>query len=85
MIECIRAAVAACRDGAAAGLVTAPVHKGIINDAGIPFSGHTELLGRLDGGARPVMMLCTPELKVALVTTHLPLAGGARTPSTRRC
>ena len=73
VIECIRAAVAACRDGAAAGLVTAPVHKGIINDAGIAFTGHTELLGRLDGGARPVMMLCTPELKVALATTHLPL------------
>ena len=73
VIECIRAAVAACRDGTAAGLVTAPVHKGIINDAGIAFTGHTELLGRLDGGARPVMMLCTPELKVALATTHLPL------------
>ena len=73
VIECIRAAVAACRDGAAAGLVTAPVHKGIINDAGIAFTGHTELLADLDGGARPVMMLCTPELKVALATTHLPL------------
>ncbi len=73
VIECIRAAVAACRAGAAAGLVTAPVHKGIINDAGIAFTGHTELLADLDGGARPVMMLCTPELKVALATTHLPL------------
>ena len=73
VIECIRAAVAACRAGSVAGLVTAPVHKGIINDAGIAFTGHTELLGRLDGGARPVMMLCTPELKVALATTHLPL------------
>ncbi|MCY4285830.1 MAG: 4-hydroxythreonine-4-phosphate dehydrogenase PdxA [Thiotrichales bacterium] len=73
VIECIRAAVTACRSGAAAGLVTAPAHKGIINDAGIPFTGHTELLSRLDGGTRPVMMLCTPELKVALATTHLPL------------
>jgi len=73
VIECIRAAVAACRSGTAAGLVTAPAHKGIINDAGIPFTGHTELLSRLDGGTRPVMMLCTPELKVALATTHLPL------------
>ena len=73
VVECIRAAVAACRDGAAAGLVTAPVHKGVINDAGIAFTGHTELLADLDGGARPVMMLCTPELKVALATTHLPL------------
>ena len=73
VIECIRTAVAACRDGAVAGLVTAPVHKGIINDAGIAFTGHTELLADLDGGARPVMMLCTPELRVALATTHLPL------------
>ena len=73
VIECIRAAVVACRDGAVTGLVTAPVHKGIINDAGIAFSGHTELLAELDGAARPVMMLCTPGLKVALATTHLPL------------
>ena len=73
VIECIRAAVTACRDGAVAGLVTAPVHKGIINDAGIAFTGHTELLAELDGGPRPVMMLCTPELRVALATTHLPL------------
>lgn len=73
VVECIRAAVAACREGAVAGLVTAPVHKGIINDAGIAFTGHTELLADLDGGARSVMMLCTPELKVALATTHLPL------------
>ena len=73
VIESIRAAVAACRDDAVAGLVTAPVHKGIINDAGITFTGHTELLAELDGGVRPVMMLCTPGLKVALATTHLPL------------
>ena len=61
------------RDGAVDGLVTAPVHKGIINDAGITFTGHTELLADLDGGARPVMMLCTSRLRVALATTHLPL------------
>ena len=73
VVECIRAAVAACRDGAVDGLVTAPVHKGIINDAGITFTGHTELLADLDGGARPVMMLCTSRLRVALATTHLPL------------
>ena len=73
VVDCIRAAVDACRDGATAGLVTAPVHKGIINDAGIAFSGHTELLAELDGGVRPVMMLCAPGLRVALATTHLPL------------
>ena len=73
VVESIRAAVAACRDGAVAGLVTGPVHKGIINDAGFAFTGHTELLAELDGGVHPVMMLCTPELRVALATTHLPL------------
>ena len=73
VLDCIRAAAAACRSAAAAGLVTAPVHKGIINDAGAAFTGHTEFLADLDGGGRPVMMLCAPGLKVALATTHLPL------------
>ena len=73
VLDCIRAAVDACRGGAVSGLVTAPVHKGIINDAGIPFTGHTEFLAGLDGDPRPVMMLCTPALRVALATTHLPL------------
>ena len=73
VLECIRRAVAACRDGTVSGLVTGPVHKGIVNDAGIAFTGHTELLAELDAGARPVMMLCTPGLRVALATTHLPL------------
>ena len=53
-------------------LVTGPVHKGIINDAGIPFSGHTEFLAARCG-AEPVMMLVAPGLRVALATTHLPL------------
>ena len=73
VLECIRAAVAACREGSVCGLVTGPVHKGIVNDAGFAFTGHTELLADLDGAARPVMMLCTPGLRVALATTHLPL------------
>jgi 4-hydroxythreonine-4-phosphate dehydrogenase len=64
-------------DGTLAGefdaLVTAPVHKGLINDAGIAFSGHTEYLASRSGGARPVMMLVAGELRVALATTHLPL------------
>ena len=73
VLECIRAATAACRAGRVAGVVTAPVHKGIINDAGIAFTGHTEFLAELDGNAHPVMLLCTPALRVALATTHLPL------------
>jgi 4-hydroxythreonine-4-phosphate dehydrogenase len=54
-------------------MVTAPVHKGIINDAGFAFSGHTEYIADITGG-HPVMMLATEGLRVALVTTHLPLS-----------
>lgn len=54
-------------------LVTGPVHKGVLNDAGIPFTGHTEFLGERCG-VEPVMMLACPGLRVALATTHLPLA-----------
>ena len=54
-------------------IVTAPVHKGVINDAGISFSGHTEYIADIAGG-HPVMMLSTPGLRVALATTHIPLA-----------
>jgi 4-hydroxythreonine-4-phosphate dehydrogenase len=54
-------------------LVTAPVHKGVINDAGIAFTGHTEYLQERTRSPRAVMMLTTGSLRVALVTTHLPL------------
>jgi 4-hydroxythreonine-4-phosphate dehydrogenase len=64
-------------DGGLAGqfdaIVTAPVHKGVINDAGIAFSGHTEYLGARTHSARAVMLLVAGELRVALATTHLPL------------
>ena len=53
-------------------LVTGPVHKGVINDGGIPFTGHTEFLAEHAGGT-PVMLLATPRLRVALATTHMPL------------
>lgn len=55
-------------------MVTAPVHKGIINDAGIAFSGHTEFLAERTGAPLPVMMLAAKDLRVALATTHIPLA-----------
>ena len=55
-------------------LVTGPVHKGVINDAGVPFTGHTEFLAKRAGTTQPVMMLACPGLRVALATTHLPLA-----------
>ncbi|MGE8497664.1 MAG: 4-hydroxythreonine-4-phosphate dehydrogenase PdxA [Pseudomonas sp.] len=62
-----------CVDGDFAGMITAPVHKGVINDAGIAFSGHTEFLADLTHTEQVVMMLATRGLRVALVTTHLPL------------
>jgi 4-hydroxythreonine-4-phosphate dehydrogenase len=73
VLETLDAAIAGCRDGRFAGLVTGPVHKGVINDAGIPFSGHTEYLAEQTGSAQVVMMLAAPGLRVALATTHLPL------------
>ncbi|AUM00860.1 4-hydroxythreonine-4-phosphate dehydrogenase PdxA [Rhodocyclaceae bacterium] len=67
-------AIAGCRSGEFAGMVTAPVHKGVINEAGVPFSGHTEYLAEQTGTARVVMMLVGGGLRVALATTHLPLS-----------
>jgi 4-hydroxythreonine-4-phosphate dehydrogenase len=60
--------------GEFAAIVTAPVHKGVINDAGIPFTGHTEFFADRTHAPLPVMMLATASLRVALATTHLPLA-----------
>jgi 4-hydroxythreonine-4-phosphate dehydrogenase len=59
--------------GEAAALITGPVNKAVINQAGIPFTGHTEFLAELAGVAQVVMMLAAPTLRVTLVTTHLPL------------
>ncbi|MGE5129740.1 MAG: 4-hydroxythreonine-4-phosphate dehydrogenase PdxA [Sphingomonadaceae bacterium] len=63
-----------CMKGEFDAMVTAPVHKGVINDASIAFTGHTEYLAARAGGAHPVMMLVGGGLRVALATTHLPLA-----------
>jgi 4-hydroxythreonine-4-phosphate dehydrogenase len=73
VIETIRLAAQGCLDGLFSAMVTAPVHKGVINDAGLVFTGHTEYIAAITSG-HPVMMLATPGLRVALVTTHLPLA-----------
>ena len=64
-----------CADIDRCALVTAPVHKSAIHSAGIAFTGHTEWLAAHTGAACPVMMLASPNLRVALVTTHLPLSG----------
>ena len=73
LLDGLRHAVDGCLQGRYRALVTAPLHKGIINDAGIPFSGHTEFLAECSGAALPVMMLAAGELRIALATTHLPL------------
>ena len=73
VLETLRIATDACLAGEADALVTAPVHKGVINDAGIPFTGHTEYLAERCGDLLPVMLLTAGSLRVALATTHLPL------------
>jgi len=83
VVETIRQATQGCIDGIFSAMVTAPVHKGIINDANIPFSGHTEFIADITGG-HPVMMLSTPGLRVALVTTHLPLSEVSRSITAER-
>ena len=66
-------ALAGCQSGEFAAMVTAPVHKGVINQAGIAFTGHTEYLAAKTGTPRVVMMLAGAGLRVALATTHLSL------------
>jgi 4-hydroxythreonine-4-phosphate dehydrogenase len=73
VLKTITKATRGCMDAVFDAMVTGPVHKGIINDAGLPFSGHTEFIASITGG-HPVMMLATPGLRVALATTHLPLS-----------
>jgi 4-hydroxythreonine-4-phosphate dehydrogenase len=73
VLALLDAALAGCRSGEYAAMVTAPLHKGVINDAGTPFTGHTEYLAVKTGAPRVVMMLAGGGLRVALATTHLPL------------
>jgi len=74
VLALLKTACTACLDNKFDAMVTAPVQKSIINDAGIAFSGHTEFLAGLCHQATPVMMLANKLLRVALVTTHLPLS-----------
>lgn len=73
VIDTLSRACDGCMQNEFAAMVTAPVHKGIINDAGIPFSGHTEFLAERSSTDTPVMLLIADTLRVALVTTHLAL------------
>ncbi|BAE73700.1 4-hydroxythreonine-4-phosphate dehydrogenase [Sodalis glossinidius str. 'morsitans'] len=73
VVETLARACDSCLNGEFAALLTGPVHKGVINDGGLPFSGHTEYFAQRSGRERVVMMLATESLRVALATTHLPL------------
>jgi len=77
VLAILERACKACLDGEFDAMVTAPVQKEIINRAGIPFSGHTEYLAEICQAPRPVMLLIAEQLRVALITTHLPLRGVA--------
>lgn len=74
VLAMLDAAAEGCLTGQFDALVTAPVQKSIINDAGMAFSGHTEYLSERTGGSEPVMLLASEQLRVALATTHLPLS-----------
>ncbi|PJE18162.1 4-hydroxythreonine-4-phosphate dehydrogenase PdxA [Legionella sp.] len=73
VIDMLTLAINKCLQGEFAALITAPLHKAVINQAGIPFTGHTEFLAKQCNVETVVMMLACEIMKVALVTTHLPL------------
>ena len=73
VLETIKHATKNCLNGNCEGLLTGPVNKGVINESGIEFTGHTEFLAELTETSKTVMLLATDQLKVALATTHLPL------------
>ncbi len=74
VIEAIEIAVQACLAGEAAAVVTAPIHKAVLNGAGFGFPGHTEFLAHLTGVRRAVMMLASEKLRVVPLTIHMPIA-----------
>jgi 4-hydroxythreonine-4-phosphate dehydrogenase len=78
VLEMIEVAARGCLEARFAAMVTAPVQKSSINEAGIAFKGHTEYLADLSGGVHPVMLLVADRLRVALATTHLPLSEVSR-------
>jgi len=78
VLQLLDRSVTLCVDGAADALVTAPIQKSVINEAGIPFTGHTEYLAVKTNAPLPVMMLVGDTLRVALVTTHIALKDVAK-------
>ena len=73
VLNTIKHATKDCLNSSCDGLLTGPVNKGVINESGIDFTGHTEFLAKLTETSKTVMLLATDQLKVALATTHLPL------------
>lgn len=84
VLEQLRRSADYAMRGLSVGVATAPVQKSVINEAGIAFSGHTEYYQEFAGVERVVMMLATSKLRVALVTTHLPLRAVADAITTER-
>jgi 4-hydroxythreonine-4-phosphate dehydrogenase len=74
VLQMLDRAIDGCQTGEYAGMVTAPLQKSVIADSGMAFSGHTEYLAEKTATATVVMMLACPAMRVALATTHLPLA-----------
>ncbi len=79
VIECLKLATQYCLQNLAQALVTGPIQKSILNEAGIPFTGHTEFLAKFCGIDNVIMLFVAPGLRVALATTHLPLAKVSQT------
>ena len=73
VLETIKQATKDCLNGNCDGLLTGPINKGVINESGIGFTGHTEFLAQLTNTTKTVMLLASDQLKVALATTHIPL------------
>lgn len=73
VLSMLNCAIDGCLSGTFSAMATGPLHKGVINEAGVIFSGHTEYLAERTNTPLPVMMLATNSLRVALITTHLPL------------
>jgi 4-hydroxythreonine-4-phosphate dehydrogenase len=74
VIATLTRACSGCQADEFAAMITGPVHKSVINQGGIEFTGHTEWLAQQTGTAQPVMLLVADEMRVALATTHIPLA-----------
>ena len=84
VLKTIEGAARGCLSGEFAAMLTAPVQKSVIAESGVAFSGHTEYLAEICGAELPVMLLCAGNLRVALLTTHLPLSAVPRHVTTER-